>query len=56
MPLLVTLKWPEKSEDADPDEEESYPHFWICAIARPLTCRAGESRRAICFLLSGYGA
>jgi imidazolonepropionase-like amidohydrolase len=23
-PLLINLKWPEKSKDADPDEEESY--------------------------------
>lgn len=24
VPLLVSLKWPEKSKDADPDQEESY--------------------------------
>ena len=24
LPVLVSLKWPEKSRDADPDEEESY--------------------------------
>ena len=55
-PLLVSLKWPEKSKDADPDQEESFRTLELRDRAPSTPAALEKAGARICFLLRRHGA